>query len=188
MYRIAVTNRHLCKGDFLVRVEELASGTYYDAILLREKDMPENEYEKLAVCVLEICKKYNKKCILHTFEKTAEKLGHPYLHLPLSLFSEGKKEQRKRWKELGTSVHSLEELRKAEEGGASYVVAGHIFSTDCKRGVPPRGLSFLREICAASSLPVYGIGGISAETEKQVERQGAAGVCMMSGCMRGDLP
>ena len=48
MYRIAVTNRLLCQGDFLTRVEQLAKGEKYQTILLREKDLTEPEYEKLA--------------------------------------------------------------------------------------------------------------------------------------------
>ena len=48
MYRIAVTNRHLCRGNFLDKIEELAGGTKYDAIMLREKDLPEREYQILA--------------------------------------------------------------------------------------------------------------------------------------------
>lgn len=40
---------------------------------------------------------------------------------------------------LGTSVHSLEEAREAQTLGADYLTAGHIYATDCKRGLPPRG-------------------------------------------------
>lgn len=35
---ICVTNRKLCRGDFLERIEQLAAGGA-DAILLREKDL-----------------------------------------------------------------------------------------------------------------------------------------------------
>ncbi|MCH5253013.1 MAG: thiamine phosphate synthase [Lachnospiraceae bacterium] len=184
MYRIAVTNRNLCEGDFLSRIQKLASGSYYDAILLREKDLAEEKYEKLAVRVLSICERYDKKCILHTFYKTAERLGHPYLHLPLPLFEKMEKEERREFVEIGTSIHSPEQLCQAENVGASYVTAGHIFETDCKKGLPPRGLSFLKKICSSTALPVYGIGGIHAGNEKQVIEQGAAGVCIMSGCMQ----
>ena len=55
MYRIAVTNRHLCQEDFLTHIRRLAEDTYYDAILLREKDMTEGDYYILAKEVLAIC-------------------------------------------------------------------------------------------------------------------------------------
>lgn len=71
--------------------------------------------------------------------------------------------------------------------GACYVIAGHIFSTDCKKGVPPRGLAFLREVTNSVSIPVYAIGGITVENSGEVFAAGAAGVCMMSQWMAGDL-
>ena len=188
MYRIAVTNRLLCQGDFLARVEMLAKGKKYQAILLREKDLTEEEYETLASEVLAITGHYGKKCILHSFVHVAERLRHPYLHLPLSLWEKFPMEKRRKmrdiFQEIGTSVHSASQLQEAVALGADYVTAGHIFTTDCKKGLPPRGLSFLHDICEQSPFPVYGIGGITEDNEEDVIRQGAAGVCIMSGCMR----
>lgn len=187
MYRIAVTNRKLCPGDFLQRVQQLAEGTTYQAILLREKDLNERQYEALAEKVLEITRRNKKKCILHSFSDVAERLGHPFLHLPLSVWeqmpAEKRKELRNYCKELGTSVHSAEQLQKAVSFRADYVIAGHIYETECKKGMEPRGLDFLHDICGKSPIPVYAIGGITEEREESVIRQGAAGVCIMSGCM-----
>ena len=183
-----MTNRLLCQGDFLARVEMLAKGKKYQAILLREKDLTEAEYETLASEVLAITENYGKKCILHSFVHVAEKLCHPYLHLPLSLWEKIPMEKRRKmrdiFQEIGTSVHSASQLQEAVALGADYVTAGHIFTTDCKKGLPPRGLSFLHDICEQSPFPVYGIGGITEDNEEDVIRQGAAGVCIMSGCMR----
>lgn len=137
MCRIAVTNRHLCEGDFLARVEKLAKGDIYQAVLLREKDLTQEQYESLAKQVLSICQNYGKRCILHSFPQVAVRLGHPYLHLPLPLWqSLGKWESaqiQQQMIEIGTSVHSLEQLKQAVELGAAYVIAGHIFTTDCKK-------------------------------------------------------
>ena len=118
------------------------------------------------------------------------RLGHPYVHLPLSLWKGINDEEKNRLHrhmiEIGTSIHSVEQLRQAETLGASYVMAGHVFATDCKKGLEPRGLDFLSAICRASDLPVYGIGGIHSGNEEQVMGAGASGVCMMSSCMRED--
>lgn len=76
---------------------------------------------------------------------------------------------------VGASVHSPEEAREAQALGADYVTAGHVFATDCKRGLEPRGLEFLRETVNAVSIPVFAIGGISAENVKAVRKAGAAG-------------
>ena len=184
MYRIAVTNRHLCRGDFLERIEMLARGGQYQRILLREKDLEKEEYVKLAGEVLAICKKYGKMCVFHNFPEAAYRWDHPFLHLPLPVLGEMPADERARFRELGTSVHSFLQAEQAEKLGATYMTAGHIFATDCKKGLEPRGLDFLRKICQAASVPVYGIGGITDENEALVTGQGAAGVCVMSGCMR----
>lgn len=73
---------------------------------------------------------------------------------------------------------------KAQELGADFVFAGHVFATDCKKGLPPRGLDFLRDVVGAVDIPVYGIGGINEKNIKQIMECGAAGGCMMSGFMK----
>ena len=45
---ICVTNRTLCREDFLRRIEYFAKNGVADAILLREKDLTEREYYELA--------------------------------------------------------------------------------------------------------------------------------------------
>ena len=40
------------------------------------------------------------------------------------------------FKVIGTSVHSVEDAIKAEQLGATYMTAGHIFATDCKKDCP----------------------------------------------------
>ena len=85
---------------------------------------------------------------------------------------------------IGASCHSLEEAKEAERLGCTYITAGHIFLTDCKKGLPGRGLTFLQNICENVSIPVYAIGGISNENINDVRQTGAAGACIMSGFMK----
>ena len=93
-------------------------------------------------------------------------------------------EQRSRLKVLGASCHSLEEALEAERLGCTYIIAGHIFATDCKKGLPGRGLDFLKSICENVSIPVYAIGGIDSSNIEAVRNAGAKGACVMSGFMQ----
>ncbi len=179
---IAVTNRRLCTRDFLEQIAHLAE-TDVDAILLREKDLTEAEYEELARQVLEICGKRRKKCILHSHADAARRLNCSSIHLPLPLLLE-KQGALTGFAHIGTSVHSVAEALAAQNAGATCLTAGHIFDTDCKKGLPGRGLAFLEEVCGAVRLPVYAIGGITPENLPQVLAAGAAGGCMMSLAMR----
>ena len=69
--------------------------------------------------------------------------------------------------------------------GASYLTAGHIFATDCKKGLTPRGVEFLENVCEAVCLPVYAIGGMKGEIAcvEEMMTHGARGICVMSECM-----
>lgn len=181
---ICVTNRTLCRDDFLTRIDHIAKKGVADAILLREKDLTEREYLELAEKVLSICKSHNRRCILHTYYKAAKELGCKEIHLPLPLLQKMRDEGEKEWfTTVGTSVHSLKQANLAMHLQADYMTAGHIFETDCKKGLPGRGLSFLSKVVCKSEVPVYGIGGISADNAGQIMETGAAGVCIMSGFM-----
>lgn len=184
---ICITNRALCEGDFLSRIEQIAAA-HPDRIILREKDLSEADYAALAEQVTEICRQYGVTCTLHGHPKAAQRLGAQSLHLPLPMLQSLRSDILRQFREIGVSCHSLEDVRAAESLGASYIIAGHIFETDCKKGLAGRGLGFLREICENTALPVYGIGGISAENLPAVTANGAKGVCIMSGLMAAAHP
>ena len=184
---ICVSNRNLCNEDFLVRIESIAK-EHPKAILLREKDLSERSYHALAKDVLQICDKYGTPCILHSFVNVAKELKWYAIHLPFASLQSLNETDKKQFTILGASCHSVEEAVMAEQMGCTYIIVGHIFSTDCKKGLEPRGLSFLEEICKRVSISVYAIGGINAQNVQEVRKAGALGVCMMSGLMTCESP
>ena len=88
------------------------------------------------------------------------------------------------FQEISVSCHSMEDMNFAVKNGATQIILGTIFETECKKGLKGKGLEFVREICKACPVPVYAIGGINLERLQQVMDAGAAGGCMMSGFMR----
>jgi thiazole tautomerase (transcriptional regulator TenI) len=89
---------------------------------------------------------------------------------------------------VGCSVHSLEEAQEAERDGADYCLYGHIFSTDCKPGLTPRGISELEKIIKQTRIPVVAIGGIKPDNVEYVLQAGAKGIAVMSGVFLADNP
>lgn len=179
---LCVTSRALCADDFLGRIGRIAAARPA-GILLREKDLPEGEYQALAEQVLQICGRHRVPCILHTFADAAIELRAGALHVPLPVLREMTAAQKGRFTTLGASCHSVEDALEAQRLGCTYLTAGHIFDTACKKGLPGRGLEFLKAVCESVSLPVYAIGGISAENIAAVRRAGARGACVMSALM-----
>lgn len=181
---IAVTNRHLCRRPFLKQVERICL-LHPDALMLREKDLKPEEYFSLAEEVHKICIACGVDFIVHGFYETALHLKAGKIHLPLQSLRRLTEEERGNFAAVGCSVHSMAEAREAAQLGASYLAAGHIYETDCKRGLAPRGTDFLREVCGAAGIPVYAIGGIRLNSSqlREVSDCGATGACIMSGFM-----
>jgi thiamine-phosphate pyrophosphorylase len=171
----------LC-DEFLAKIEKIATAKP-SGIILREKDLSEVEYKSLAKQVIEICNKYEVTCILHSFADVAIKLNSDKIHLPLPILRNMTDFQKSKFKTIGASCHSVDEAIEAQRLGCTYITAGHIFATDCKKGLAPRGIDFLKEICSNVSIPVYAIGGIDSSNVNSVKNAGADGACIMSGLM-----
>jgi thiamine-phosphate pyrophosphorylase len=80
---------------------------------------------------------------------------------------------------VSVSCHTLDEVRRAREDGASAVLFGPVFGktvagVEVVAGV---GLGALREACkAAGGMPVFALGGVSAGNAESCVEAGAAGV------------
>lgn len=177
---ICVTNSSLCQQNLLSRIRQLAEARPY-AILLREKDLEAAAYEELAWQAKAICEPLDVRLILHQHREVARKLKHRYLQVSMPALRDYGQEDD--FFVLGASIHSVAEAAEAERLGAAYVIAGHIFATDCKLGLSPRGVSFLQQVCQAVAIPVFAIGGINSRNVEAVLAGGAKGACVMSEAM-----
>ena len=195
-----ISNRKLCENENLEKQIEKIFSAYQRKIILenfeivaltlREKDLYKNEYLKLVEKIYPICQKYRIDLILH--QNYDLRLDNKYnvegLHLSYNTFKSLNKNIReeliKKYKKIGVSIHSINEAKEVEMLGANYVVAGHIFKTDCKKDLEPRGLKFIQELSLILTIPIFAIGGINQENSHLVINSGAFGVCMMSSLMK----
>ena len=195
-----ISNRKLCENENLEKQIEKIFLAYekkiilknFDivALTLREKDLNKNEYLKLIEKVYPICQKYKINLILH--QNYDLNLDDKYkidgIHLSYNIFKSLneniKAELIKKYKRIGVSIHSLDEAKEVESLGASYVVAGHIFETDCKKSLEPRGLKFIEDLSSALSIPIFAIGGIDEKNSLSVINNGAFSICIMSTLMK----
>ena len=143
---IAVTAAASCPRSLVEQVERIAECAYKpQQLLLRAKELTPQDYAKLAWEVLPLCQSYGIELIIHTHWQIALELGIQRVHLPLPKLSQLPVEAR-RSLVISSSVHSVAEAQRALAEGAQALVAGHIYSTSCKAGLPPRGLEFLKQI------------------------------------------
>ncbi|MEX6520132.1 thiamine phosphate synthase [Fusobacterium animalis] len=195
-----ISNRKLCENENLEKQIEKIFSAYQRKIILenfeivsltlREKDLNKNKYLKLVEKIYPICQKYRIDLILH--QNYDLRLDNKYnikgLHLSYNTFKSLNKNIReeliKKYKKIGVSIHSIDEAKEVENLGATYIVAGHIFKTDCKKDLEPRGLKFIQELSLILTIPIFAIGGINQENSHLVINSGAFGVCMMSSLMK----
>ena len=186
-HTIVITNRHLVQGDFLEQLEKVTK-LHPHALILREKDLTDDAYESLAKKVFDLCKREDITCFLHTKIEIARKIGCQNIHLSIpvlkGLSETEKKALTEDFCEISISCHSMEDVEIAMAGGATQIILGTIFETECKKGVLGKGVEFVREICQKCPLPVYAIGGMNLQRLPLVIDAGAAGCCMMSGFMQ----
>jgi thiamine-phosphate pyrophosphorylase len=89
---------------------------------------------------------------------------------------------------VGRSIHTVECALRAEDSGCDYVVAGNVYETKSHPGKDGQGLDFLRAVCAAVRIPVFAIGGITAENTPDCIAAGASGVVTRSGILSSRDP
>lgn len=183
---LAITDRDSCPEDLERRILRLAASDI-DALILRVKDLPPQAYLTLAEQTLDLCRQQQLPLILHRFADACQQLNNYALHLSYPQLVQ-QPQVRIQIQLLGVSVHSLAEARQAAALGADYLIAGHIFPTACKQGLPGRGLEFLHAVCSAVTIPVYAIGGITPANIGRVQQAGASGACLMSSLMASTDP
>lgn len=125
---------------------------------------------------------------VHNFSDFALRAGERNLWLPLGVLrsfsaARGAEFLRANFKKLVTSCHSEAEAREALELGASAICLSHIFATDCKAGLAPKGLNLIRAVRGFYDGEIYALGGITPRNFASVLRAGANRIAVMSSAM-----
>ena len=178
-----VTQRDRMRPDFMVALEAALRGGAR-LVQLREKDLPDAELLPLAMHARSLCGALGAKLLINSRVDVARLVNADGVHLPEGgAVREVKNALRKNvfGEEAlcGVSVHTLEAARRAAEQGADYLIFGSIFPTPSHPGVWPAGLNMLREVCAAVPIPVFAIGGITAQNAQECLAAGAHGVAVI---------
>jgi thiamine-phosphate pyrophosphorylase len=89
---------------------------------------------------------------------------------------------------VGVSTNNVDEARRAEADGASYIAIGAIYPTSSKEPERTRAASLdvLRDVKAAVRAPVVAIGGINASNIDDVIAAGADAVAVINAVCGAD--
>ncbi|HWK22858.1 MAG TPA: thiazole tautomerase TenI [Ureibacillus sp.] len=158
-----------------------------DYVHIREKSKTAHEI-LLLIQLLEQAGVNKKKLVIHDRLDIALLTQISNIHLPSHSLPIQKVRKNFPYLRIGRSIHSLEEAKQAERAGANYVLYGHCFETDCKKGLVPNGIHTINDMKKALQIPVYAIGGITPNRVHILHELQTDGIAVMSGIFSSPNP
>jgi len=164
-------------------------------IQLRMKEATEEEVEKEAIRVQDLCRQYGSTFIIDDHVALAKKLHADGVHL-------GKKdmpiaEARKLLGKdfiIGGTANTFEDVQMHYAAGVDYIGCGPFRFTTTKKNLSPvLGLEGYRNIVsrmkeAGINLPIVAIGGIAFEDIPAIMQTGVSGIALSGSILRADDP
>jgi thiamine-phosphate pyrophosphorylase len=193
MLRFAITDRHLGvpAGDrskpgieqhLIARCAALAAQGI-DYLLIREKDLAAGELVVLSRNILAAVRTANPatKVLIARRPDIALAIGTDGVHLSAATgeLTPGDVRQLMPNAFISVSCHTLAEVERARDLGASAILFGPIFGKDINgvEVVHGIGLDQLREACTvAGDIPIFALGGITEATIPACKSAGASGI------------
>ncbi len=152
-----------------------------DMIQLREKELPDREFETLAARLKNITHEHSALFIVNDRVDIARIVDADGVHLgqeDLSVASArlllGPE------KLVGVSTHSLGQAQQALPEGADYLGIGPAFPTATKPAEPVIGIEMIGKVVAQIEKPIFAIGGITAENLSELLDVGIKRVAVSS--------
>ncbi|MBQ9292911.1 MAG: thiamine phosphate synthase [Campylobacter sp.] len=187
----AISNLELCgsKEALKEKISRLCEAGISE-IILREKNLSVSEYCALFCEVLQICERFGVRLFLHNFLDLAFELKYKFVWLPYVVlqnfkqnFTQNSNQNLKEFEKIVVSAHSTSEARFALNLGANALCLSHIFPTDCKANLEPKGLDLIRNVREFWGGEIYALGGINSSNFHFVIESGADNIAIMSSAM-----
>jgi thiamine-phosphate pyrophosphorylase len=184
-----VTDRRGRSADWLCgHVEKCIEGGV-DIVQLREKAMPDDEFESLAVQLLDITRRMGVPLVINDRVDIAAKIGAPSVHVgrkdgPLpDLVSRAGADSF-----IGFSIDA--DNQKSEVPSEAHLIGvGPIWATKTKKDAAvPMGTANLQDVIARSPVPAVAIGGVNELTIADTIRHGCVGACVVGELMDAEDP
>lgn len=188
-----ITNRHLCNEYryFEVICEAVKSGV--ENIIIREKDLKNNELANLYKTINYnlVDKGLKANLIINSNINVFEEVNADGLHLPFELFKQKLNDKYKfdNKKILGISTHSIDEIIYLEKImndkkiKIDYIILSHIYETDCKKDVAPKGIKLLKDANEITNIKIVALGGITPDNTYETYKY-CSDIAVMSKIMK----
>lgn len=179
-----VTNRNMSQKPIKEQIEEAIIGGV-TFVQLREKDVGDLEFLKIAKQVKEITDKYDVGFVINDNIKIAKEIGCDGVHLGQN--DTDIKEARKILGEdkiIGISVSNLEQAKYAYLNGANYLGVGAVFNTSTKANTNDLKIETLKSITSTINIPIVAIGGINQNNLDKLVDTNIDGIAVVSAILK----
>ena len=189
-----ITDRRACRGRILPHVAERFLADTQAAglsrgVLVREKDLPGGELYHAVTVLRAVTREAGAMLLVSGRIDVALAADADGVHLPQDDLPVEVARALLGDRLLGVSCHSAQEVDAAVRAGADYVTFGPVYDTASKRAYgPPVGVEALAAVCAACSVPVLALGGISIAHAPAALAAGAHGLAFISAVAAADDP
>ncbi|MBF8272713.1 MAG: thiamine-phosphate synthase [Magnetococcales bacterium] len=184
---LLITDRHVTPDLLPVIVQAVLGGV--DHVLLREKDLNDQQLAPLATRILQILAGTPARLLISGRPHLALAIGAAGVHLPQNSLSIAQTRAiLGSDKMIGRSCHDALSAKQACAQGADYITLSPLFSTPSHPQTPPLGLKKFTEICRNLDRPVLALGGINADNIHLAMTAGASGVALIRGILDQENP
>jgi thiamine-phosphate pyrophosphorylase len=158
-------------------------------IQYRDKSQDRERIRKISIELLSICKNSNVPLLINDHVDIAHEIGADGVHI-----GQGDMDPAKarailgRDKIIGLTAYTQDHIRAVDPQVVDYIGTGPVYPTQTDKGKPVLGVETFADLVRLSPVPVYGIGGITAENASAVIQAGAAGVAVMRAISQADDP
>lgn len=167
------------QDDFLNRLEQsLKSGI--TLVQLRAKQLSKNSLTELTKKAHELCKRFKASLLINTDVSEFSTLSADGLHLSSDRLRSITQRPFGDELLLSASCHTVDDMLHAERIGADMILLSPVKETRSHPGVKGIGWQKFSEMIAHTGLPVYALGGMSADDLATAKLSGAQGVAAIS--------
>ncbi len=146
-------------------------------IQVRDKEMEASSRLQLACEIVQRARHYHARVLVNGNVDLARAAGADGVHLDATQLARLSQRPDVDW--VGASCHSEAELARAAEIGADFALLSPVLPTLTHPGAATLGWETFSRWAAASPIPVYGLGGLTARDVGLATGHGAQGVALL---------
>jgi 8-oxo-dGTP diphosphatase len=162
-------------AEFLSRIEVLlAAGIRL--VQLRAKSLGAEDYRRLAVNVITLCRAHRAQILLNADPELALALGADGVHLNSERLLRQSVRPLPAHRLVAASCHDVRQIEHARRIGADFIAVSPVRATLSHPEAQALGWQGLRVLADASFVPLYALGGLGPGDLGSAWQQGAQGI------------